>query len=154
DDLAFEHVAGAELHFGSPGLERWRGKSVLCQYLLAFRRNNELSKAGSGRRAVIYDRQAVVGPNRQRLRQRHNLLSGVLALRHQRAGAIGEEDVGGSLGEGPAIAAAAGRAGSARWPAGELLRLLLECLPASGLDGVGFGEHGERVVAGGIGLRR
>src|SRR6185369_13791010 len=74
-----------------------RGKAVFCQRALAFRRENEHCEFVRRRRGAVHHGQAVIGADRKRVRQCDDLLRWVLALRSERVGAIGQENIGRTL---------------------------------------------------------
>ena len=131
-----------------------RGKTVLCERALAFRRENEHCEFVRRRRGAVHHGQAVVGADRERVGQCDDLLRRVLALRGQRIGAIGQENIGRTLRDELAIDRAALRRGRARGPAGELQRFLLERGGGACLELLGFTKNLPGVIAGRIGLRR
>ena len=99
---------------------------MFCERALAFRRENEQCELIRRRRGAVHHGQAVVGADRERVGQCDDLLRRVLALRGERIGAIGQEDIGRALRDEFAIDRAALRRGRAGGPAGELQRFLLQ----------------------------
>jgi hypothetical protein len=71
----------------------------------------------AGAEGAVHHGQAVIGADRKRVGQCDDLLRWVLALRGERVGAIGQEDIGRTLREELAIDRTALRRGRARRPA-------------------------------------
>ena len=117
------------------------------QDALAFRRNNDQRETMRRRGCVVHHGQSIVGAHRERVGQRHDLLTRILALCHDRVGALGEEDVGTAFGEVPSIHAAPCGWLRARGRAGQLQSLALKQGAAAGCERLGFRKDLERIVA-------
>ena len=62
-----------------------------------------------GRRRAVDDSQAVIGADCEFIGQRDDHLTGILFLRFDRVGGVGQENIGAAFGDMPAIDIAAGR---------------------------------------------
>ena len=72
---------------------------MLHHDFLSLGRGDEQRKPIRGGRRTGHDGEAVVGADRERIRQRDDLLAGILLLREPRIGAVEKKDVGGAVGE-------------------------------------------------------
>src|SRR5262245_54923279 len=80
----------------------WQGgrrKPVPCQRGLPIDRHDEEREARGGGRRVLHHGQSIVRSDGELRAQLDDLLARVLPLRNDRAGAIGQEDVGLALGD-------------------------------------------------------
>src|SRR3954466_10112482 len=69
-----------------------RGKTMLGEHALTFRRENEQRKLIRRHRSAVHHGQSVIGTDRERIGELHDLLRGIFLLRGERIGAVGQKD--------------------------------------------------------------